>query len=279
MSRLPNFLFIGPDKAGSTWLHEKLIRHPEVFLSPAKDLYFFDRYYDRGMAWYADQFKGARDDHAIVGEVCQDYLFHAEAAGRIAKELGPVKTMVSLRDPVERAWSSWLYARKHGMWPEDFLTAVQTVPELLDHSRYATGLDRFGDHFDRDSILIAVFDDLGADPQAFLDNVTDFLAISRLPLSEEEQQPTLAAAEARSVTVAHAIRRTADVIRERGGAKVIGAVKRNPLVHRVLYRPIDKAAVRPDPAAVDYIRTALADEVSRLDSDWGQDVARRWGWK
>ncbi len=279
MTRLPNFIFIGPDKAGSTWLHEKLIRHPEAFFTPAKDLYFFDRYYDRGMGWYADQFKGAKPEHKVVGEVCQDYLFHAEAADRIARELGQIKTMVSLRDPVERAWSSWLYARKHGMWPEDFLTAVQTVPELLDHSRYATGLDRFAAHFPRESIHVAVFDDLGADPQAFLDAVTDFLELSRLPLSEEEQQPTLAAAEARSVRIAHAIRRTADVIRERGGAKVIGAVKRNPLVHRLLYRPIDKAAVRPDAAAVAYIREQLADEVARLDSDWGQDVARRWGWQ
>lgn len=57
--QLPNFLYIGPDKAGSSWLHEVLIQHPEVFLSEAKDLYFFDRYYDRGMAWYASQFRRA----------------------------------------------------------------------------------------------------------------------------------------------------------------------------------------------------------------------------
>ena len=48
MTRLPNFIYIGPDKAGSSWLHEMLIGHPEVYLTPAKDLYFFDRYYDRG---------------------------------------------------------------------------------------------------------------------------------------------------------------------------------------------------------------------------------------
>ncbi|MFZ2504339.1 MAG: hypothetical protein WAW88_16885 [Nocardioides sp.] len=278
MSRLPNFIYIGPDKAGSSWLHEKLIKHPEVYLTPAKDLYFFDRYYDRGMGWYAEQFKGVRPEHTVIGEICQDYLFHPEAPARIAAELGPIKTMVSLRDPVERAWSSWLYARKHGMWPEDFLTALHEVPELLDHSRYATGLDNFARHFDRDSIHIAVFDDLGADPQRFLDDTTDFLHVARLPLSEEERQPTLAAASARSVRIAHAIRRTADVIRERGGARVIGIVKRNPLVHKVLYRPIDKAAVRPDAASVAFIKEQLADEVARLDRDWGQDVGSRWGW-
>lgn len=276
--RLPNFIYIGPDKAGSSWLHEKLINHPEVYLTPAKDLYFFDRYYDRGMGWYAEQFKNARENHKIVGEICQDYLFAPAAPARIADSLGQVKTMVSLRDPVERAWSSWLYARKHGMWPEDFLTALREVPELLEHGRYADGLDRFTAHFPRETVHIAVFDDLSADPQGFLDATTDFLEIDRMPLSAEEREPTLAAASARSVKIAHAARRAADFAREHGAARVIGAVKRSPIVHRVLYRPIDKAAVRPEPEAVEFIKTALADDVRRLDSDYGQQVAQRWGW-
>ncbi len=98
MSRLPNFLYVGPDKAGSSWLHEVLLKHPDVYLTPAKDLYFFDRYYDRGTDWYAAQFRDAGDQR-IVGEVCQDYLFHPDAAARIDETLGPVKVMVSLRDP------------------------------------------------------------------------------------------------------------------------------------------------------------------------------------
>ena len=116
MSRLPNFLYVGPDKAGSSWLHEVLLKHPDAYLTPAKDLYFFDRYYDRGLAWYSSQFRDARDEK-VVGEVCQDYLFHPEAAARIHECLGPVRVMVSLRDPVERAWSSYLYMRKHGIGP------------------------------------------------------------------------------------------------------------------------------------------------------------------
>jgi hypothetical protein len=49
VTRLPNFLHIGPGKSGSSWLHETLALHPEVYLSEAKDLYFFSRYYDRGL--------------------------------------------------------------------------------------------------------------------------------------------------------------------------------------------------------------------------------------
>ncbi len=70
---LPNFLHLGPSKSGSTWLHEVLIGHPEVYLSQAKDLYFFNRYYDRGPGWYRAQFRGACSSWTIIrscGRVC-----------------------------------------------------------------------------------------------------------------------------------------------------------------------------------------------------------------
>ncbi|QIG44385.1 sulfotransferase [Nocardioides anomalus] len=278
MSRLPNFLYIGPDKAGSSWLHETLLRHPDVYLTPAKDLYFFDRYYDRGTDWYAEQFRDARGE-SVVGEVCQDYLFHPQAADRIRATLGPsVRFMVSLRDPVERAWSSYLYAQKHGMWLEPFSDALERRPELLGHGRYATGLERFLEHYPRELVHVAVFDDLGRDPQGFLDAVTDFLDIDPLPLSEEERRAKLTAAKARSVRAANLARRGADWLREHDGARIVGHVKRSPLVHRVLYRPLDRSSVRPEERDVVAVRTALAPEVERLEDRLGLSLREAWGW-
>lgn len=278
MSRLPNFIYVGPDKAGSSWLHEVLIRHPDVFLSPAKDLYFFDRYYDRGMGWYQEQFAGAGPQHAVVGEICQDYLFDPAAPSRMHHDLGQIKSMVSLRDPVERAWSSFLYARKHGMFEETFSASLREHPELLEHGRYASGLERMLEFFPRDSIHIALFDDLLVDPQAFLDDVTDFLEIERLPLAEKDREARLPAAAARAPWLAHAVRLTADWVREHDGARLVGAVKRSRLVHSALYRPIDKTQVRPDEADVAMIREELADEVDALEKKFGLPVRERWGW-
>lgn len=277
MSRLPNFLYVGPDKAGSSWLHEMLLKHPDVYLSPAKDLYYFDRYYDRGLAWYASQFRDARDE-TIVGEVCQDYLFHPQAAGRIHETLGPVRVMVSLRDPVERAWSSYLYARKHGIWPEPFGEALRTRPELLDHGRYATGLHRFLEHLPREMVHVALFDDLAADPQAFIDSVTGFLDIDPIRLSSKDLEARLPAARARSVRLAHAARRSADWVREHDGAQLVGTVKRSALVQRALYRPIDRDALRPDPEDVSTVRTALAPEIEALERTLGMRLGEAWGW-
>jgi hypothetical protein len=277
VSRLPNFLYVGPDKAGSSWLHEMLLKHPDVYLTPAKDLYYFDRYYDRGREWYASQFRDARDER-IVGEVCQDYLFHPEAAARIRDTLGPVKVMVSLRDPVERAWSSYLYMRKHGIGPDTFGEALHSRPELLEHGRYATGLDRFLGLFPRENIHVALFDDLAVDPQGFLDGVTDFLEIERLALADRDLAAKLPAARARSVRLASAARRSADWVREHDGAKIVGSVKRSPFVQRALYRPIDREAVRPSPADVLAVRNALSPEVDALERTFGFRLRESWGW-
>ena len=39
---LPDFLCIGAQKAGTTWLHGNLIRHPDLWLPPVKEVHFFD---------------------------------------------------------------------------------------------------------------------------------------------------------------------------------------------------------------------------------------------
>ncbi len=35
----PDFLGIGAQKSGTTWLHDKLWRHPQVWLPPIKELH------------------------------------------------------------------------------------------------------------------------------------------------------------------------------------------------------------------------------------------------
>ena len=146
----PNFIYIGPDKAGSSWLHEILRRHPQVYMPPAKGLYFFDRYYDRGLSWYLSQFTGARPEHLVRGEVCQDYLFHPDVPDRIAESLGSLEMMVTLRDPADPpAFSSYLHMLRSGWEPGTFEEALDRYSELIEHGRYATHLERFVQRFGR----------------------------------------------------------------------------------------------------------------------------------
>lgn len=39
----PQFLVIGAQKAGTTWLYKQLSNHPDVFIPPVKEVHYFDR--------------------------------------------------------------------------------------------------------------------------------------------------------------------------------------------------------------------------------------------
>ena len=41
-AKLPNFLGIGAPRAGTTWLHANLGKHPEIWLTPVKEVHYFD---------------------------------------------------------------------------------------------------------------------------------------------------------------------------------------------------------------------------------------------
>ena len=132
--------YIGPDKAGSSWLHTMLDHHPQIYVTEAKDLYFFDRFYHRGQDWYARQFGGALEHHRYIGEVCPDYLACPKAPARMQEVIPQARLVVTLRDPASRAFSSYLYMRKHGEGPPTFREALHSFPALLDHGRYGTQL-------------------------------------------------------------------------------------------------------------------------------------------
>lgn len=276
-ARLPNFLYIGPDKAGSTWLHEVLIEHPDIYLSPAKDLYFFDRYYERGEAWYAAQFADA-GGQCIVGEICQDYLADPDAPDRIHETLGAPHVMVTLRDPVRRAFSSYLYMRKHGEGPSSFGEALRAEPRLIEHGRYGAQLKRFRRFIPAHNVHVAVFDDLKSDPQAFVDEVLTWLDVGPMVLTDEQLSARLPASRARVLSVAWAVRRAANVARRFDQARLVGRVKRSPTVHRMLYAPWGNKAPEIEEADADWIKERLRHDVRGLDAEYGLDLERRWGW-
>jgi Sulfotransferase family len=41
-AKLPTFLGIGAPRAGTTWLHANLGKHPEIWLTPVKEVHYFD---------------------------------------------------------------------------------------------------------------------------------------------------------------------------------------------------------------------------------------------
>jgi len=279
--RMPNFIHIGPGKTGSTWLHEVLIRHEQIFMTEAKDLYFFDRYYDRGMDWYLGQFKAAGAEHKIIGEVCQHYLFSVDAPKRIHDCLPNARLMLTLREPAARAFSSYLYQSKHGAVTGSFREALETRPGILNSSRYASHLKSYLQYFDRSAIYVGLFDDLSKDPQAFIDPLLAWLGVKPMTLDEELIKARLPASGARSTRLARAVRDSADWARRRNAAGVVGRIKRSPLVHKALYKPLGgSSGPKPTLSVEDaqFVRDELESEIAELELLLGMDLRKRWNW-
>ena len=177
---LPNFLIIGAQKAGTTWLARCLGEHPDVFIPEIKEIYYFDRHYDKGQAWYEAYFEPWSGEKA-VGEGTVGYILSTNAPGRIHATLGrEVKLIASLRHPVERAYSAYRMFLSRGRIPYnmDFRTFVRDdVRTSRRQSTYTPQLERYLSLFARDHLLVLIYEEIYQDTQKALDTCAVYLGV------------------------------------------------------------------------------------------------------
>ena len=178
---LPDFIAVGPPRTATTWLHE-VLKDRVGLPANIKETDFFTRFYDRGIDWYANYFAHC-DGSTPVGEIGPMYFASPVARERIARDLPQCKIIFSFRDPVERAYSNYRLLRRIVSMKSDFETAATTRGDLLESSRYGTHLESWLKSFGRERTLVLIYDDLEANPQAFLDSICDFIGIARFPIS------------------------------------------------------------------------------------------------
>lgn len=244
--RLPNFLYLGPDKSGSSWLFEVLRNHPDCFVPACKDVYYFDEHYDKGMDWYLDFFRDARPGVPAMGELSHSYLFSMEAADRIRQDLPGVKLMASLRQPVERCYSHYLYLVSSGLVTSSFAETIDNRPGLTRSSYYAKSVEGYLERFGAERFKVLFFDDLKMDPRHYASQVYDFLGLSFNEAFDYDKKVREARA-ARNVYLARLAKHGALMARKLGLVNLVGAVKHG-LAARLLYRPLKKGeAPKMDP--------------------------------
>jgi hypothetical protein len=276
MNSLPNFLYIGTSKAGSTWIFDVLSRHPQSYMVPSKGLYFFDSHYDRGTEWYLDHFRPSRSAR-VVGEVSHSYLFSLEACQRIA-ELNPqMKLMVCLREPVERAFSAYLDGMKNGHWSCSFEEALDEVPDIFERSQYGKHLPAYVERFGRERIHIGVFDELAAHPGAFARKLFEFLDVQPQELPPAQQKKMMPAGTPRSKLLTQAAKQVSATAKRMGLKKYAGWAKRSRLVRNLLYRQYTiKDQPRMDPGTRTRLREIFHEDLRKLDELLGSDFRKLW---
>lgn len=177
-----DFVGIGPQRTGTSWLHQMLLRHPQLcFPQDVKETMFFDRHYARGFDWYTAHF-AHRQPHQLCGEICPTY-FDAEAVPERIRRINPeCRVIITLRDPVSRAWSAYRHHLSKGRVSGTFAEAVQKLPQIVEAGRYAQHIPPWIEAFGGDRVAVALLEDIDSRPGRVIQTICSFLGVAEMAL-------------------------------------------------------------------------------------------------
>jgi hypothetical protein len=149
MSNKPDFLIVGAAKAGTTSLYYYLKQHNQVWFPELKETKYFSSkikpYPQKGIGdWSIDNaaITNSKDYYQlfsncpngkIKGEASPDYLlFSKKVAPLIYEELGDVPIIISVRNPIDRAFSAYMNLVRDNREHLDFRRALNEEEKRIN---------------------------------------------------------------------------------------------------------------------------------------------------
>ena len=188
---LPDFLVVSPPRTGTTWLFENLRRHPQICMARIKEVRYFDRgWRTHAIDTYCQNFADAGG--RVKGEASPSYALLPDVAIAHIKAVKPdLKIVVTLREPLERAWSHLKhmfrfreasFAGLHCRFDQlSFLDYVRGVVHdyALSSGDYGAILRRWLKHFPKSQFHFVFIDKDVRKQRQSLSDLFDFLGVSR----------------------------------------------------------------------------------------------------
>lgn len=192
---LPTFLIIGAAKSGTTSIFQWLCEHPEVFVPATKEINYFawsddeaerkvhDRYtitkfHAKTLDEYKALFSGMSNEKA-AGEGSPMYMTSPVAHENIRRHIPDAKLIVALRNPADRAISS--YFMNIGLGKEKrSIDEVFSRPEqeyYVYAGEYRRLLEHYYELFPREQIRVVLFDELTADPLSVMHELCQYVGV------------------------------------------------------------------------------------------------------
>ena len=179
----PDFLGIGAQKAGTSWLHANLRRHPQVFMPRRKELHYFDWRPHRSLKTYAREFAGG--EALVKGEITPYSAALPSWTIRYIHELMPdAKLILILRNPIDRAWSQAVMnlvvraGRNFEEVGDDEFERHLRHPRTFTRGDYLGMIDNWLSVFPEERLLIGFFEEVRDRPQRLLSAVFDHIGVS-----------------------------------------------------------------------------------------------------
>jgi hypothetical protein len=189
-SHWPNLFIVGAGRAGTTSLAEYLGQHPDIFMSPVKEPFFFTDANPRltravrDERRYLELFEGASTEK-LLGEASISYFWDPSSPAAIRRARPDARILVILRDPIERAYSHYWHAFRNGEETRSFLEAVRDevagrylpgVEPYLKRSLYGEPLQRYLDAFG-ERVYVLFLEEMARDVAGELRKVFTFLGV------------------------------------------------------------------------------------------------------
>lgn len=192
----PNFFIVGATRCGTSSLYEYLNKTSGIFMSEIKEPAFFSNSITRRKPVdnendYLKLFENSKIEQPI-GEASTRYFIDPKSPLLIKDKIPHAKIIILLRDPVERAFSSYLYylrrensqsfhdVMKKSMetdLSEDYLLCL-----VIKGGLYYEPIKKYIDVFGADSVKILFYEEFFSDIQTHFKDLLKFLEIeSELP--------------------------------------------------------------------------------------------------
>lgn len=180
---LPDFLGIGAQKAGTTWLYENLRQHPRICFPAEKEVHYFNRNFHRPLKEYSALF--AESGEGVQGEITPGYGILPQSRIRFIRSVMPdVRLILLLRNPIQRAWShavknlATLRHRRISEVPAREFEMHFQAERSRRRGDYLEILDSWLSIFPEESLFIGFHDDIAENPQRLLQAIFRHLRVT-----------------------------------------------------------------------------------------------------
>ncbi|WP_426416872.1 sulfotransferase family protein [Aestuariirhabdus sp. LZHN29] len=183
----PDFLCVGAQKAGTTWLHKILSQHPGVYVPERKEMHFFNYEYKfKSLRWYSNEFSG--NEGRLAGDVTPAYSVLGLDDVQFMRRLMPgAKVILLLRNPVDRAYSaakmhlSLLAGRDFNEISEDqYIEHFKSV-HSLGRSDYIEIHKKYSGCFGPENVFVGFQEQIENDPKQLMVDIFRFLGVDDQP--------------------------------------------------------------------------------------------------
>ena len=233
-----DFIGIGAQKSATTWVYSILEDHPSVSMSVPKELDFFSRQVNflKGNTWYHQFFYQEKSSTTLFGEISPSYMRHPFSAIR-AKEYNPnLKVVITLRDPVDRAFSNHLHLiRRNKIQKKNysFESSVDNFPSYIEQSRYYSQLQSWYRHFPRNQLLVLMQEEIKKNPNKEAMKLYDFLGIDSNFNSSNTKKNANVSTVVKYPRIENFFRIIAQLANNRRFGRVVENAKKNSLIQKI----------------------------------------------